>query len=37
MEEIRLGLEDDLDVSVYADPKYDWLQMREIRQKLLSN
>lgn len=37
MDEIRLGIEKGIDIAVYADPKYDWLQMREIRQKLLSN
>lgn len=31
MEEIRLGLETGLDVSVYADPKYNTLQMAQIR------
>ena len=30
MLELRKGLEEGLDVSVYADPKYDWRQMREI-------
>ena len=29
--EIRLGLEHNLDVSVYTKPKYNWEQMREIR------
>lgn len=31
MEQIRFGLEDGLDVSVYADPEFDFEQMREIR------
>ena len=31
MKEIRLGLKDDLDVSRYADRKFDCKQMHEIR------
>ena len=31
MIEIRLGLEENLDVSVYAKTEFDWCQMREIR------
>ena len=31
MEEIRLGLADGLDVSVYAKPELSWKQMEEIR------
>jgi hypothetical protein len=31
MKEIRLGLENNLDVSVYANPEFDKDQMKEIR------
>ncbi len=31
MEEIRMGLEAGLDVSLYARPEFDWEQMQEIR------
>ena len=31
MREIRIGLERGLDVSVYADPKYNVYQMQQIR------
>ena len=31
MWQIRLGLEDNLDVSIYAKSKFNWEQMREIR------
>lgn len=31
MHEVRMGLEQNLDVSVYADEKYSWKQMRELR------
>jgi len=31
MEEIRLGLEANLDVSIYAKSEYSWEQMKEIR------
>lgn len=34
LEEIQKGLMDGLDVSQYADPKYDFWQMREIRRGL---
>ena len=33
--EIFNGLQQNLDVSPYADPKFNWRQMREIREKLL--
>ena len=29
--EIKTGLQANIDVSKYANPKYDWEQMREIR------
>ena len=35
MKEIRLGLKDNLNVSVYANLKYSWELMEDIR-KLLS-
>ena len=35
MEEIRRGLEDDLDVSLYAKPEFSEWKMKEIREKLL--
>ena len=31
MEQIRLGLQKNLDVSIYAKPEFDEYQMREIR------
>lgn len=31
MKEIRLGLEENLDVSTYARPEYNWEKMEEIR------
>ena len=34
MEEIRLGLEKDLDVSVYANPSIKWEEMKRIREEL---
>jgi len=34
MQQIRWGLKDNLDVSIYADTKYNWKQMREIRYGL---
>ena len=34
-EEIRLGLEENIDVSIYAKPEFDWTKMRKIRLKLL--
>jgi len=37
MEEIRHGLIEGLDVSIYADPKYDAGQMSEIKYGLLQN
>lgn len=37
MEEIRLGLQDNLDVSWYANPIYDDNQMEEIRLGLKDN
>ena len=33
--EILKGLEDNLDVSIYAKPEFDWTKMRKIRLKLL--
>ena len=33
--QIRLGLEDNLDVSVYAKPEYSSKEMRDIRLELL--
>ena len=30
-EEIELGLKRSVDVSIYANPKFNWRQMREIR------
>ena len=35
MKQIRYGLELGLDVSTYADAKYDWFQMEEIRKGLM--
>ena len=37
LEEIYLGLKDDLDVSIYAKPEYDDYQMKQIRLGLLSD
>ena len=34
MKEIRLGLEQGLDVSTYAKPEFDWIQMKSIRLSL---
>lgn len=34
MDEINEGLESEVDVSIYADPKFNWDQMREIREGL---
>ena len=34
MEQIREGLEKNLDVSIYANPEIPWQEMREIRLKL---
>ena len=36
-DEIRTGLEKGIDISKYADPKYNWVEMRRIRHKLKSN
>ena len=36
-DEIRIGLEKGIDISKYADPKYNWVEMRRIRHKLKSN
>ena len=36
-EEIRLGLESNLDVSIFANPEYNGGQMREIRLGLKAN
>ena len=36
MREIRLGLEDNLSVDLYAKKEFDWLQMMEIRKGLLA-
>ena len=33
-EEIKWGLEDNLDVSIYAKPEFDWKQMKKIRKQL---
>ena len=35
MEEIRLGLEKNIDVSIYAKPEYAWFEMGNVRLKLL--
>lgn len=35
-EQIELGKKANLDVSIYANPKYNWAQMREIRKGLAS-
>ena len=34
MEQIRLGLEQGLNVSSYAKTEYSWEQMKKIREKL---
>ena len=34
MYQIRLGLKDNLDVSLYVDEKYSWQQMSQIRKAL---
>ena len=36
MQQIRLGLEQNLDVNKYANPKFNWLQMSQIRNELKS-
>ena len=35
MNEIKKGLQDNLNVSIYAKPKYSWMEMEEIRLELL--
>ena len=30
-QEIKLGIEQGLDVSLYANPEYNWLQMEQMR------
>ena len=35
MKQIRLGLEDNLDVSSYAKKEFDWDEMKKIRKELL--
>ena len=35
--EILIGLENNLDISIYAKSEFDWLQMREIRWGLKKN
>ena len=35
MRKIRLGLIDNLDVSIYANPETPWKEMEQIRLKLL--
>ena len=37
MKEIRDGLEKNLDISLYADPKFDYMQMVEIKIGLEKN
>ena len=37
LEQIRLGLENNVDVSIYAKPEYTWEQMNEIRYGLVIN
>lgn len=37
LEEIRLGLEDKLNVEIYAKPGYTWAQMHELRLGLKNN
>jgi len=32
MEQIRLGLKQELDVKIYAKPEFDYEKMREIRE-----
>ena len=34
MEQIRLGLENNLDVSVYSNPEFDWKKMMKFRLEL---
>ena len=35
MQQIRLGLEEDLNVSIYAKSEYSWNEMYAIRERLL--
>ena len=37
MYQIRIGMEDNLDVSVYADPNFDTAQMKELRLGLMKS
>lgn len=32
--EIKLGIEEGLDVSIYSNPEFNWLQMEQIRMGL---
>ena len=34
MRQIRWGLNDNLDVSIYANPKLSWKEMSDIRERL---
>ena len=33
-EQIKLGLENNVNVSIYTNPKFDWKQMKQIRLEL---
>ena len=35
MYQIRLGLEDKFDVSIYVNPKFNWRQMEKIKKELM--
>ena len=35
MNEIKEGLKDNLDVSIYAKPEFSWMKMEQIREELL--
>ena len=35
MAQIRWGMSQELDVSIYAKPEYNFCEMREIRERLL--
>lgn len=35
--EIKMGLYEDMDVSIYANSQYNWMQMKEIRLGLEKN
>ena len=37
MAEIREGLEDNVDVSIYAKPEFNWVQMHQIKLGLKQN